>query len=73
MYTKFDSSKKPGERLVNVQLWSGDDVKPDQMYNLITTEYIAAGKDGFESITDPKVVRITDEDGACGIHNIMRG
>lgn len=70
---KFDSSKKAGERLIKTQLWCGEEINADQMYNLVTSIFIAKGKDGFDCLLDPQVECLTDEEDATTLHRIIYG
>jgi 2',3'-cyclic-nucleotide 2'-phosphodiesterase (5'-nucleotidase family) len=44
---KYDSSQKPGERVISITL-DGKEIEPTHGYKLATTDYMAQGGDGYQ-------------------------
>lgn len=55
MNVKYDSSAPAGNRVKSLVI-EGSDVKLEQQYRLVTSDYLADGGDGFESLTRAKLL-----------------
>lgn len=51
MHIRFDSSKKVGERVVDVTI-QGKNLEPTHTYNLATFDYLANGGDGYTMLVE---------------------
>ena len=70
---RFDSSKPPGERVLEVRLDSGELIDEDKGYVVVTRGYMVKGKDGFTALSHAEGAEdVVDEENGILILMILR-
>ncbi|KAF2674392.1 5'-nucleotidase [Microthyrium microscopicum] len=67
----FDPSKPVESRIMDVSV-AGEPLDPKRRYKLTTRDYMARGKDGFESLMVPPEDQIVNEENGVLISTILR-
>lgn len=57
LVVEYDSSAAPGNRVRTVK-YQGSPLQPDQVFKLVTSDYIASGGDGYDVFSEAKQVQL---------------
>lgn len=50
---KFDSTKPKFERIISMKFWNKREFADDEIYKVVTSNFLAGGGDGYKWFTDP--------------------